>query len=244
MLRKQLVKIGMLLTIIMVLSGAANCALPPEQANINWRQCAGTNLRVLFVAHMWQEAIEPYIKDFEQLTGIKVDAQIMAEDLYWTRITPALSAKIPPFDLFFTTEGYSTWSYFANGWLEPLGTLTNDPQLTDPDWYDIDDIPRGFREGFLLPDPKRGNLFAIPITTEVYINYYRKDLFQQMGIDTSSMDTIDEWLQATRQLNSTLKPRVFGAAVRVEKLEFWMSSQEWPLTIGEIFRMFLEDVCI
>jgi len=214
MFKSKLIKMAVIVFVSLALSGVANCAPRPEQANINWRQFEGSKLRVLFVAHMWQEAIEPYIKEFEQLTGIKVEVDVMAEDLYWTRITPALSAKSPPFDLFFTTEGYNTWSYFTNGWLEPLDKFMNNPQLTDSDWYDINDIPRPFQEGFVLPDPKGGNLFAIPITTEVYINYYRKDIFQERGIDVSGLKSIDAWLEVTRELNSELKPRIYGAAVR------------------------------
>jgi len=214
MFKSKLIKISVITVVLLALSGVANCALRPEQANINWRQFEGSELRVLFVAHMWQKAIDPYIKDFERLTGMKVKEEIMAEDLYWTRITPALSAQHPPFDVFFTTEGYNTWSYFLNGWLQPLTPFINNSKLTDLDWYDMDDITPAFREGFLLPDPKRGKLFAIPIVTEVYINYYRKDIFQKMGIDVSNLKTIDEWLKATREINSALKPQVYGAAVR------------------------------
>ena len=50
-------------------------APPAEYKNgINWRAYQGQTINVLFSAHPWQEAITPFIPEFEALTGIKVNA--------------------------------------------------------------------------------------------------------------------------------------------------------------------------
>ncbi len=207
---KGIILLSIFLCLIPVSSVIA--ASNPEEANIDWKQFKGETIKVLFVAHPWQKAIEPYIKEFEQLTGIKVDLQVVAEDLFWDKITMGLSAKKPPFDLFFLAIGYDAYSYFLNNWLEPVDKYIADTKLTDLQWFDMNDINPAFRQAFLMPNVKQGKTYGLPITSETYILFYRKDIFAKQGIDIYQLKSIDDWLEVVRKI--TQQPGIYGAVVR------------------------------
>ena len=63
---------------VWVLSIALCVALasPALAQQFNWQQAKGTQLRVLLNKHPWQGAIEPHLKEFETLTGIKLIAGV------------------------------------------------------------------------------------------------------------------------------------------------------------------------
>jgi multiple sugar transport system substrate-binding protein len=49
-----------------------------QAAQFNWEQFKGTQLRVLLNKHPWQAGIEPHLKNFEALTGIKLIAEVLS----------------------------------------------------------------------------------------------------------------------------------------------------------------------
>jgi multiple sugar transport system substrate-binding protein len=61
-----------LLSLAVVLALAA----PALAQQFDWQQAKGTQLRVLMNKHPWQGAIEPHLKEFEALTGIKLIAEV------------------------------------------------------------------------------------------------------------------------------------------------------------------------
>lgn len=206
----RVLKIGLLYLFMgVVLSVIASAAPGPEQANINWQQFAGTTVRALFVAHPWQKGIEPQIKAFEKLTGIKMDVTTVSEDLFWDKVTPGLSAAKPPFDVLFVPSGYDVYTYFKNGWIEPLDSYLGDPKLTDKSWYEASDFAPVFFSEFRMPD---GKLYGIPISSEVYILFYRKDVLKQLGINVQDLKTMDDWLAAVEKISKETK--LYGAVVR------------------------------
>ena len=188
-----------------------------QSANIDWRQFAGQTITVAMVNHPWQQAIEPLIPQFEKLTGIKVNVNVQAENVYWDRSQLGLSSPNPPFDVFFLSMGINGYTGYVNNWFQPLDVYLNDPKLTDKKWYDFQDIFPAYRAGFQLPQPYTGTLYAVPMAGEVYLNYYRKDLFQKYGIDVSKLNTMSDWLNAVKQLGEEGKkanPRFYGATIR------------------------------
>jgi len=182
-----------------------------SEANIDWKQFEGETINILMVAHPWQEAIEPHIKEFEQLTGITVKPNVLAESLFWERVVMGLESARAPFDLTFLGAGYDTMTYYLNNWLEPLNSYINNPKLTDKDWYDINDINNVYRMNFLLPTLE-GQYYGIPITSEVYMMWYRKDIFDQLGIKAENLKTMDDWLAATKRIND--ETDLYGASIR------------------------------
>lgn len=192
-------------------AGITGSVPTPEEVNINWRQFEGKTVRALFVAHPWQEGIDPYIEEFEQLTGINMEVAVISEDLFWDKVVIGLSAASPPFDVFFVSGGADVYSYYLNNWIEPLDQYIDDPTLTDKDWYDLDDFSSGYIQGFRIPTAE-SPLYSIPITSEVYIIFYRKDVFAEQGIDVNELKNIDDWLDVVKKL--TAETDLYGTVVR------------------------------
>ncbi|RPJ42069.1 MAG: hypothetical protein EHM27_03940, partial [Deltaproteobacteria bacterium] len=68
------------LCILAPMQGLAQAPPAEYKSGINWRAYQGQTINVLFSAHPWQEAIMPFIPEFEALTGIKVNASKMPHD--------------------------------------------------------------------------------------------------------------------------------------------------------------------
>ena len=64
--------VGRVLGVVLALA-----LVPPAFAQqFNWQQAKGTQLRVVLNKHPWQAAIEPHLKEFETLTGIKLVTEV------------------------------------------------------------------------------------------------------------------------------------------------------------------------
>ena len=61
---------------VLVIALCVALASPAFAQQFNWQQAKGTQLRVLLNKHPWQGAIEPHLKEFETLTGIKLIAEV------------------------------------------------------------------------------------------------------------------------------------------------------------------------
>ena len=92
---------------------------PWQQANINWRQFAGSQLSVLADAQPAFMALRPYLPLFEQLTGIWVGYQNVEQDEMRQKRRLDLASgggiyDIVPIGITSLGEAYE------NGWLEWL----------------------------------------------------------------------------------------------------------------------------
>ena len=67
-----------------------------------------------------------------------VTYDIFPEDVYFDKVTAALSSKSSQYDAFMT-GAYMTWTYGPAGWIEDLNTWIKDPTKTNPkyDWEDV-----------------------------------------------------------------------------------------------------------
>jgi Bacterial extracellular solute-binding protein len=73
---------------------------------------------------LWPEA-------FKALSGMNVTYDIFPEDVYFDKMTAALSLKSDQYDAFMT-GAYMTWTYGPAGWIEDLNAYINDPAKTNP----------------------------------------------------------------------------------------------------------------
>ncbi len=62
------------------------------------------------------------------------------EDVYFDKVTTALSSKSSGYDAFMT-GAYQTWQYGPAGWLVDLNEFIKDPAATSPDWNVGDILP-------------------------------------------------------------------------------------------------------
>jgi multiple sugar transport system substrate-binding protein len=145
-----------------VAAGYANAA-------IDWKQFAGQTITLAGAIHPWSNAITPLLWDFTKLTGISVVTDFRLETTYLGALPIQLNRGGSTPDVFmYTTYGQG----ISAGWLEPLNAYYADKSLTDPGWYDENDILKTARAFPLWRDGER---YAIPITSEAVTLFINGD---------------------------------------------------------------------
>ncbi len=65
------------------------------------------------------------------MTGMDVSYDIFPEDVYFDKVTAALSSGSSEYDAFMT-GAYMTWTYGPAGWIADLNEYIKDPAKTQP----------------------------------------------------------------------------------------------------------------
>ena len=116
---------------------AEDVAAAYANAAIDWKQFAGQTITLAGAIHPWSNAITPLLSDFTKLTGISVVTDFRLETTYLGALPIQLARGSSTPDVFmFTTYGQG----ISAGWLEPLNAYYSDKSLTDPGWYDENDL--------------------------------------------------------------------------------------------------------
>ena len=108
--------------------------------DFDWKRYEGTELNVLFSEHTYADAVEAKLKDFEDLTGIKVNFSTMPESNYYDKLNVELSSHSGSVDVFMT-GAYQSWEYATAGNMEPLEDYIANSSLTNADYNYDDFIP-------------------------------------------------------------------------------------------------------
>jgi multiple sugar transport system substrate-binding protein len=165
-----------------------------QAAQFNWRQFKGTQLRVLFNKHAWQAGIEPHLKEFEDLTGIKLITEVYPEDQFRAKVLVELTSGASTIDVFMTMPAQEGLKYMRAGWLQPAGEFLKDASVTGSD-YNWNDFLSKTREAMTI----EGKLVGPPIQVENVSLIYRKDVFQKLKVKVPT--TLDELETAAKALN-------------------------------------------
>ncbi len=176
-----------------LLAGLA-LASSAQAAQFNWQQFKGTQLRVLLNKHPWQAAIEPHLKDFESLTGIKLVTEVYPEDQFRAKTLVELTSGASSIDVFMTMPAQEGLKYMRAGWYQPVDEFLKDSSLTAPD-YNWNDFLDKTREAMVV----EGKLVGPPIQVENVALMYRKDVFQKYNVKVPT--TLDELEAAAKALN-------------------------------------------
>ncbi|MBD3305181.1 extracellular solute-binding protein, partial [candidate division KSB3 bacterium] len=163
-------------------------------AEFNWRKFEGMELRVLLNRHPWQEKIEPFIPEFEELTGMKVFVEVYPEDQFRAKRTVEMASGVANIDVTMMIMAQEGRKYKQAGWVIPLEELIANPDATNPD-YDVDDFLKGAWEAAQV----EGTQVGVPVTMEVHpMLFYRKDLLEEHGIAVPQ--TMEELEAAAKKL--------------------------------------------
>ena len=143
---------------------------------------------------------------FEALTGVK---------LRFEKVPPGQIRQKAMLDLSSKTATFATHAadpmyyplYTANRWVEPLDRYLNDPTLTDPAWFNYNDILKAWRDA----DSVDGKPYGIPYDGEVTVQVYRKDLYDAKGLKPA--ETLDQLLANAKALTDPAN-RMHGLALR------------------------------
>lgn len=98
---------------------AANAAFASSMskamaADFNWKAQSGKSVKLLLNKHPYVDAMIGDIEAFKTLTGMNVTYDIFPEDVYFDKVTAALSSKSDQYDAFMT-GAYMTWTYGPAG---------------------------------------------------------------------------------------------------------------------------------
>ena len=112
-------------------------------ADFDWMKFKGNKLHLLLNKHPYADAMIADLDNFKKMTGMEVTYDIFPEDVYFDKVTAALSSKSSAYDAFMT-GAYMTWTYGPAGWIEDLNAYIKDPKKTNPN-YNWDDVLPGLR---------------------------------------------------------------------------------------------------
>ncbi|MGO9121832.1 MAG: ABC transporter substrate-binding protein [Desulfomonilaceae bacterium] len=176
------------------------------KAKINWRQVEGEKIRILVTPAHYFTKFRSVSHEFTELTGVKVDFEI---------IPPRENREKAILDLGAKTGNYATHTadpmflplYEANHWIDPLDDYINDPKLTDKSWFNEEDIVPLWRAA----NSVKGKLYGMPVEGEVTIHIYRADACEKLGIKPP--ETLAEFKEAAMKANK-LDGKMAGAALR------------------------------
>ena len=164
-----------------------------QKAGIDWQQAKGQKLTLMLVKHFWTDAVKANLDQFKALTGIDVTLDVYEEEEFRQKRTIALTSGNATPDIFMVD-----WlgQFVDAGWIEPIEGYLNDPKLTNLQWYNLDDMFAGARNFATY----KGKLSALPITAEVQILYYRKDLLEAKGLKVP--ETMDDMYKVAMALKT------------------------------------------
>ncbi len=168
----------------------------------SWDMQSGKTIHFLTYKHPWSDAIQASLGEFTELTGIKVEMEVVPEQQARQKLAVEMAAGGVAVDVFFTSLHVEKKLYSAANWYQDLKAYMDNPLLTSPD-YDYEDFFEGARNGAATD---QGTITAMPLNISPFIFYYRKDLFEQAGL------TPPTTLQQVREYAELLHnpPEVYG----------------------------------
>lgn len=183
----------------------------------DWKKASGTTLNILQTPHPYQQALQPLLKEFTELTGVTINADLVPEADYYTKLNTELSGGTGKHDVFML-GAYFIWQYGPPSWLEDLKPWLDNSAATS-DEYDFEDIFEGLRtstqwdfgEGSPLGT---GGQWAIPWGFENNVVTYNKKYFDDQGIKLP--ETFDNFIQLAIDLTDRTQNR-YGVATRGSK---------------------------
>ncbi|MFH0799242.1 MAG: sugar ABC transporter substrate-binding protein [Pseudomonadota bacterium] len=165
-------------------------------------------LQVNFIT--WNEDYLPTLKKevplFEKETGVKVNWQILSEDIVRDKVLIDLASGAGKFDLVLT-DVWILPEHIASNYLEPLDSfIAEDSRFNRDNWY----------LKYLDALSYDGHLYALPTESFGPALVYRKDLFIKYGVKvpTNMSELIAAAKRLTLDTNGDGKIDIYGIASR------------------------------
>lgn len=174
---------------------------------IAWRKYAGTSLYLGMNKHIYTTTIRTVIDEFTAKTGIKIVIDEYAQDEFMNKRLVDLSSGAGTFDIVMM-DSICTQAAQA-GWIVNLDPWFDRQDLVDKKVYNFQDLSPSFRKAFTV----NGSTYAIPVSGEKQILYYRKDIFKDRNLKVPS--TFDELYDTAKLLK---KDYPAGILLRGQKI--------------------------
>jgi multiple sugar transport system substrate-binding protein len=219
----------------------------PAKGGFDWKKFSGAKIRFMNNTHDWStELIPKALPEFEKLTGIKVQWEVLAENQFRQKLTLELSSNPESVDGFMSLPSWDGMAFYQSGWYEPVEKFLKSPDLTSPDFDFKDFFPSCVQISTI-----QNTLVGVPLYPEVQILYYSKEKFQEKKLKVP--ETFEEFAAAAEKLYDkntkyagyvsrgdgiqavyTLAPFVFGMGGR------WLDEKGRPDLTSDAFVKALE----
>ncbi len=199
MVKKALSVFLATLTLVGLTLGSLSTAASGE------RPFEGVTLNVILEGHPSSNAIKALTPEFEELTGIKVNVEVIPYDELPQKVLLAFSQGSDSYDIIHNDKLY-TAGYVENDYVLPLdGFVTND---AINQYYDAADLVPAYLDACYL----NGKQYSLPVYGESTFLMYRKDLFEEYGIEVPG--TMDELIAAAQKVYEVTNGEVAGITLR------------------------------
>lgn len=179
---------------------------PAEAVTVNWQRYKGTTLSLLFYKHPWVDEIIKYVPEFESLTGMRVQYEVIPEVQGREKLVIQMTAGSGDIDAWHASMHVEKRRFWKSGWFQPLNGYLRDPSLTAED-YAWNDMTPSAVQAVTQPDK---TISALPTFVDPFVLFYRKDLFDQRG--WGSPQTLQELEERARALHNP--PSMYGFVMR------------------------------
>ena len=201
-------------TASVLVNAAATRAL--AQNGFDWKKHSGTTVKMLLNKHPYADALIANLENFKELTGMEVEYDVFPEDVYFDKVTAALSSGSSEYDGFMT-GAYMTWTYGPAGWVDDLNEYITDESRTNPD-YNWEDVLEGVRKSCAWNGRPGGELgsddakqWCIPLAYEQNNLTYNKRVFDGAGLGVPT--NIDELVETAAAAKAAMDGG-YGIGVR------------------------------
>jgi multiple sugar transport system substrate-binding protein len=176
-------------------TGALSLTGFPAFAEPAWKKYAGTTIEANLIKGPRGDLLQKYASEFTDLTGIKVESEVIPEQQQRQKAVIELTSGKPSFDVVHVSYHVQKRQFEKAGWLADLTGFMKDPNLTAPDLRE-DDFSAG---GLQFARNDKGEMHSLPWSVDYFILYYNKEMFAKKGIAVPK--TLDEMAIAAEKLN-------------------------------------------
>jgi multiple sugar transport system substrate-binding protein len=180
-------------------------SLASAQSGVDWKKYAGTTLEVNLIKSPRGDTLQKYEKEFEALTGIKINSEQTPEQQQRQKTTIEFSSGRPSFDVVHISYHVQKRQFEKGRWLADLSAYIADPTLTPPGfWSDFAEAGKTFA----MNDNAVG---ALPLSVDYWIIYYNKELFAKKNLAFPT--NFDELVNAAETLTD-VRSQTYGFVAR------------------------------
>lgn len=168
----------------------------------------GTEITIAAHAHPSIEAFRTMDADFTDLTGIKVNWDVMEQTSLKNKQLLDYTSNTQIYDVLLV-DPFAQAEFVDKKVIAPLNTYLDDENAA-PAWFDYGDIVPAYSS----VDDFDGEVFGIPIAGETRFLGYRADLFEKYGKQPPK--DMAEFLELAEFFNGK-EPGLYGVAMRAQR---------------------------
>ncbi|CAN5535254.1 sugar ABC transporter substrate-binding protein [soil metagenome] len=165
------------------------------QDDFDWQRYSGEEVTVLLATSPRADILTSNQAEFEELTGIRVNADVVPEQQQRQKQVIEFTSGNPTFDVTLVSWHVQKSLFGQGGWMLDLREFLDDPSMTSPD-FNIDDFSAASMNFATQAD---GRIDTLPFNIDYWILYWNKEIFEAGGI--AFPETLEEVIAAADALH-------------------------------------------